>query len=470
MACIIASTSSNSGKTFLSILLASWGQTIGRKIQTFKVGPDYLDSQHLSAITNIPCRNLDLILCKKDWVENNFNKYSSIADFVLVEGVMGLFDGIGNTESGSTADVAKHLGLPIVLTVDSQGQAASLAPLVKGFRDHDTEIEIAGVVVNNVNSSRHKDLLEDVLSRINIKLLGCLPRKSLLSITNKNLGLTPPHEIDNMPKLIQEWADMAKNNLDLRKFESLMQAPRESKLILKDNIYLNKRLDKKRNYPIAIAKDKAFHFHYPETTEVLEQMGMPILEWRPTEDETIPSEAKGLIIPGGFPEEYAKELSTCKNTFKSLNDSYGKIPIYAECGGMLLLGEKLRDENNIDYSMAGILPINAKKGSLKIGYRELICNQKNLIAKKGDKIIAHEFHRWNLTTDIEERLRINSSNLIKKPILNRAWTARGWRCNAKKEGWSTRFILASWMHLHWASNRNILNNWANSVIRITARN
>ena len=156
MACVISAISSNSGKTLLSILLISWLKSINKTVQTFKVGPDYLDPQQLTAVSNKACRNLDLILSGESWVQENFNHFGGLTDYSFVEGVMGLFDGIGSSSRGSTAELAKVLSLPVVLIVDARGKAASLAALIKGFREHDKELKIAGVVLNNVQTPRHK--------------------------------------------------------------------------------------------------------------------------------------------------------------------------------------------------------------------------------------------------------------------------------------------------------------------------
>ena len=166
MAAVIAAPASGSGKTLLSLALLSWAQQNGRRIQAFKVGPDYLDPQLLSQVSGQPCRNLDLNLCGETWVRQAFHGYGGGSELTLVEGVMGLFDGIGSSSTGSTADVTRLLDLPVVLVLDAGGQAASLGAIVRGFRDHDPQLRIAGVVLNQVSSPRHRELLAEVLERI----------------------------------------------------------------------------------------------------------------------------------------------------------------------------------------------------------------------------------------------------------------------------------------------------------------
>ena len=175
MACVIAAPASGSGKTLVSLAITSWARKREMSLQPFKVGPDYLDSQLLAAAAGRPCRNLDTVLCGDGWVRACFHCHAPRADLALIEGVMGLFDGVGSSQEGSTADVALLLNLPVILVIDANGQVQSLAALVCGFRDRKPELKLAGVVVNRVTSKRHGQLLEEVLNGIGMPMLGCLP-------------------------------------------------------------------------------------------------------------------------------------------------------------------------------------------------------------------------------------------------------------------------------------------------------
>ena len=448
MACVISAASSNSGKTLLSLLLVSWLKSIKKTVQTFKVGPDYLDPQQLSAVSKKACRNLDLILSGEKWVKESFNHFGGLTDFSLVEGVMGLFDGVGSSSKGSTAELAKVLDLPIVLIVDARGKAASLAPLLKGFKEHDKELKIEGIVLNNVQSSRHEKILLEVLNQINIKSLGFLPRCEDLYLPSRHLGLAPVHEIVDLEIKVKKWASIAKNYLDIESFKKLLLAPKS-----KDKtINSFKKKQSGLVHPIAIAEDEAFHFRYQETKELLEKNGMPTITWKPLENKEIPNQARGLIIPGGFPEQHAEDLSNSKISLKSIKIFSKQFPIYAECGGMMLLGKSIFDLEGKEHSMAGILPFKAKKGNLKIGYREAISKNKSPITNPGNKLIGHEFHRWELVNE-----NYNSE-------LNPLWDIKGWDIEIKNEGFCNHLIHASWIHLHWASSPEILNNWKRSVM------
>ncbi len=448
MACVISAISSNSGKTLLSLLLISWLKSINKTVQTFKVGPDYLDPQQLTSISKKPCRNLDLVLSGESWVKENFNHYGGLTDYSFVEGVMGLFDGIGSSSKGSTAELAKVLSLPVVLIVDARGKAASIAALIKGFRDHDKKLKIAGVVLNNVQTPRHEKILLEVLDQINMKLLGSLPSCKDLYLPASYLGLAPAHEVLDLSIKVKKWASIAKDYLDIESFRKLLLAPESSNKIIN---FLPKK-ETEFIHPIAIAEDDAFHFRYQETKELLEKNGMPTITWKPLENEQIPKEAKGLIVPGGFPEQHANQLSNSKISLNSIKLFSKKFPIYAECGGMMLLGKSIFDIEGREYSMAGILPFKAKKGNLKIGYREAISKNKSPITTPGNKLIGHEFHRWEI---------INESYDSK---INRLWDIEGWNLESKSEGFCNHLIHASWIHLHWASSPLIIENWKRSIM------
>ena len=448
MACVISAISSNSGKTLLSLLLISWLKSINKTVQTFKVGPDYLDPQQLTAVSKKACRNLDLVLSGESWVKENFNHYGGLTDYSFVEGVMGLFDGIGSSSKGSTAELAKVLNLPVVLIVDARGKAASLAALIKGFREHDKELKIAGVVLNNVQTPRHEKILFEVLDQINIKSLGSLPLCKDLYLPARDLGLAPAHEILDLDIKVKKWASIAKDYLDIESFRKLLSAPESNNKTIN---FLPKK-ETEFIHPIAIAEDDAFHFRYQETKELLEENGMPTITWKPLENEQIPEEAKGLIIPGGFPERHANQLSNSKISLNSIKLFSKKFPIYAECGGMMLLCKSIFDLEGREYSMAGILPFKAKKGNLKIGYREAISKNKSPITTPGNKLIGHEFHRWEITNE-----SYNSE-------INSLWDIKGWNLESKNEGFCNHLIHASWIHLHWASSPLIIENWKRSIM------
>jgi cobyrinic acid a,c-diamide synthase len=444
MACLIAAPSSGSGKTLLTLSLIAWARQQGQSIQPFKVGPDYLDPQLLTAASGRPCRNLDLSLCGEDWVRGSFLRHGSTADLAVVEGVMGLFDGIGPSSDGSSAAVAAALQLPVVLVVDASGQAQSLAALVRGFQQHDPSLRLAGVVLNRVSSPRHRELLDAVLEGIDVPLLGSLPRNLSLELPSRHLGLAPAHELERLEGRLEAWASLAQEHLDLGALLPLLQPP-SSRVPPLDSLNAEPPNGTSRSLlPVAVAQDAAFHFRYPEMQESLEALGMPVLSWSPLADEAIPEEATGLILPGGFPEQHAAALSECKQSLTALRHWFRQRPLYAECGGMLLLGQTLTDLEGRAHPMAGVLPFRARRGNLQVGYRQLTATTDSLLLRKGERYVGHEFHRWSLeTVGKEESL----------------WQVEGWRSQRREEGWNLNNVHASWVHLHWGGCSTISCRW-----------
>jgi len=449
MSCIISAPSSDTGKTTLSLLISCWAYKKGLKLQTFKVGPDYLDQEQLSSIGHPMCRNLDIFLSGEEWVRNSFYEQSNKFDLALVEGAMGLYDGLGSTNYSSTSHVARILSLPIVFIVNAKGQVGSLLALLKGFQELDNRINITGIVFNNVNSDRHKDLIKEVFKNQPIKIIGFLPFDENISLSRNNLGLISPLELKSKIN-VDYFSEFAEKHLDFSIFCNLLK-PITKKYNTNRAFYLKPFTNIK---PIAIAGDKIFHFQYPETKEYLNKIGIPLLSWNIYDDQEIPKEAHSLIIPGGFPERYAQHISNSKRSLKSLREFYKKKFIYAECGGMMLLGDSIEDENGQSHKMAGILPFKAKKGSLSVGYRYIKGEKDSIIIKKNQQIRGHEFHYWQIETQIKDKTL--------SPLFSSPWEIKSWGTRYKKEGWSNDNLHASWIHLHLPSNKEALKNILNN--------
>ncbi len=462
MACLIAAPASGSGKTLLSLSLIAWARRRGLSLQPFKVGPDYLDPQLLGAAAGRPCRNLDLPLCSSSWVKDSFHSFGGNTELCLVEGVMGLYDGIGPTSEGSSAAVAKLLNLPVVLVVDAGGQAQSLAAVVRGFQLHDPDLQLAGVVLNRVSTPRHRQLMQEVLDGIEVPLLGCLPRHVDLDLPSRHLGLAPAHEIDAFRQRLDAWAALAEENLRLDVLRPLLAAPQEGPNPVQKQLEKHAHPCTKQAIPVAVAQDQAFHFRYPELQDWLDALNLPVLPWKPLADEAPPQDAQGLILPGGFPELHASDLSRCDRSLAGLRQWFGRKPIYAECGGMLLLGQSLTDAQGKRHAMAGLLPFHARKGQLQVGYRRLEAREDGLLLRRGDRFMGHEFHRWELSTDSPTD-RDTTSSISSVGRLEPLWQIEGWQIPQRREGWSHPSLHASWVHLHWGGCSTISCRWRGAV-------
>jgi len=535
MPCLIAAPASGSGKTLLSLLLAALARSRGLALQPFKVGPDYLDPQLLSRVSGLSCRNLDPLLCGEQWVRQCFHWHGSRAPLTLVEGVMGLFDGLGPSSRGSSAAVAAQLDLPVVLVVEASRQAGSLAALVRGFRDHGPPpVRLAGVVLNRVGSERHRALLREALASIAMPLLGVLPSDQSLELPSRHLGLLPPGELSDLAERQRRWAHLAERHLDLDALWPLLQSP-SPLLGAQDPIHwclaqaqsspgqvftaesaselafsqkpgspwvsspqapkpptssqlgvpgplappgplaspgigiepgegMASELGRGSSpqpLPIAVASDAAFHFRYPEATEMLQALGLEPLPWSPLADDPLPAGCRAVLLPGGYPELHAAQLAASGRSLQALRTAARQgLPIAAECGGLLLLGRELLDPDGVSHAMAGLLPFSAARGALSLGYRQATACRDGLLVRRGETLWAHEFHRWQLLPAVN-RGPISSTSpknsfdiapeLPNEP-LNRAnlWQVEGWGVPASCEGWTTTTVHATWLHLHWA--------------------
>ena len=444
MACLIAAPSSGSGKTLLSLCLAAWARRQGLQLQPFKVGPDYLDPQLLSQVSGRLCRNLDPLLCGPEWVERSFHWHGSRADLALVEGVMGLFDGRGPSSEGSSAAVAAQLGLPVVLVVEASRQAGSVAALVRGFRDHGPPpVRLAGVVLNRVGSERHHALLAEALQAIEVPLLGVLPHHPSLELPSRHLGLLPPGELHDLVQRQEQWAELAVRQLNLEQLLPLL-APPAAQVGAGDPIHWCLRdqqppLEASGGswpLPVAIASDAAFHFRYPEAGELLQAVGLEPVAWSPLADEPLPAGCRAVLLPGGYPELHAARLAASRRSLADLaRAAAGGVPLVAECGGLLLLGEQLADGEGRLHRMAGVLPFQARKGGLSLGYRQATARAAGLLVRPGETFSGHEFHRWQLES-------VASGDGL--------WQLDGWGTATRSEGWTAPNVHASWLHLHWA--------------------
>jgi cobyrinic acid a,c-diamide synthase len=460
LSCLIAAPCSGSGKTLLTLMLTALGRQRGSSIQPFKVGPDYLDPQLLSAVAGLPCRNLDPLLCGDAWVRRCFHWHGSRADRVVVEGVMGLFDGRGAGSEGSSAAVAALLDLPVVLVVEASRQAGSLAALVRGFRDHGPpRVRLAGVVLNRVGSVRHRTLLREALEAIEVPLLGVLPSHPALDLPSRHLGLLPPREVADLESRQRIWASLAEEHLDLERLWPLL-APPEARTGERDPIQCILGAPDSGEaawaspppgaaLPVAVASDAAFHFRYPEAAELLGACGLEPRPWSPLADEPLPAGSRAVLLPGGYPELHAGTLAGAHRSLADLRAAVrGGLPVVAECGGLLLLGRTLEDQAGRSHAMAGVLPFSARRGStLSLGYRQMLASTDGLLLRRGERLSGHEFHRWQLQIASAGTAADGGPFVAEREEL---WQVEGWGCPTRSEGWTASNVHASWVHLHWA--------------------
>ncbi|ELS33410.1 MULTISPECIES: cobyrinate a,c-diamide synthase [Pseudanabaena] len=456
MAIIIAGERSGVGKTTVTLaLLAALkarspsNQTL---VQSFKVGPDYIDPMFHSYITGLPCRNLDPVLTSEDYVRSCFAKHSRSAEYSLIEGVMGLFDGAtGKDDTASTAHIARLLNVPVVLILNCASTSRSIAAIAHGYRTFDPRIQIAGVVLNRVGSDRHLELLTQALEPLNLPILGVLRRQDNIAIPDRHLGLIPTAEMSDLNGIIDRLAYLGETCFDWEKLLPLMGSPHplshgDRGVIVAPHLLREMGLGG-GGLRIAIAQDKAFSFYYADNLDLFREMGAELVPWSPISDRTLPENIQGLYFGGGFPEVFAAELTENKTARESVYKAIAVgVPTYAECGGLMYLCDHIVDFEDKSFPMVNIFATAAKMGKrLTLGYRQAIALRDSPLVKKGDQVWGHEFHRSSLT-EISDR-----------PL----YSLQGYDSHLQypTEGWQKHQVHASYNHLHFGSQRHLLSRF-----------
>jgi len=480
MALVIAGERSGVGKTTVTIAILAFLMRRCVKIQSFKVGPDYIDPMFHSLITGRPCRNLDPILTSETYVQKCFFRHIQAVEFALIEGVMGLFDGVPNRKGegetkvqndlisiASTAHVARLLNLPVLLVIDCSSLSGSVAAIAHGYRTFDPKLNLAGIILNRVGSDRHLELLKNAIAPLNLPVLGVLRRQDHITIPDRHLGLVPTDELTNLNTLLEKLADLAATCFDWEKLLPLLLANKDrekyhnfwrgegSEQLLYGHNLPNANLTysadfvkgEKQNFlvRIAVARDSAFSFYYQDNLDLLEEIGAELVFWSPLTDAQLPDHIQGLYFGGGFPEVFAEELSNNLPVRAVLKAAIlAGIPTYSECGGLMYLCDSIIDFPGNSWPMIGILPTVAVMGKkLTLGYREAVVLQATSLLPAGMKVYGHEFHRSHLTIDSNAPIY----QLRRYDNLGENWQMT--------EGWQVNQIHASYLHLHWGESRDI---------------
>ncbi len=395
-------------------------------VQPFKVGPDFIDPGYHTKICNRACRNLDSYIMGEKGVLETFKRASQGVDFCIIEGAMGLFDGLDATEIASTAHVAKILNVPVLLVINARGVSRSTAAIVKGFTEFD-RVDIRGIILNNVGSERHTGLIKDSLGSagIDIPIIGALPISKEISIPSRHLGLYMSHENEQDTALL---SGLIEKNIDMEQVKTIADnftAP---------DMELNEPAEK-YSVNIGIAWDSAFCFYYHDTFDALKRSGAKLTFFSPMSDELPPTD--GIYLGGGYPELHAGELENSRTREQIKKAAYNGMPIYGECGALLYLSESLITDRT--YRMAGIFgAVSRMTDRLQaLGYTEAEVMYDSPLAKKGKFARGHEFHYSITECDRDTRFVYRLK--------------RGKGINAGKDGLIEHNTMASYMHTHPAS-------------------
>jgi cobyrinic acid a,c-diamide synthase len=452
---VIGAPASGSGKSTVATgLMAALARS--HVVQGFKVGPDYIDPGYHTAATGRPSRNLDTWMVPTREVKGTFTRAVQGVDVAIVEGVMGLFDGYdAKTESGSTAEVAKLFHAPVILVIDVGRMARSAGAMALGYRDFDPSLNVAGVICNNVGSEKHGRWVRQTIESIDLPVLGCLPRHAALLIPERHLGLhTAAERAEEVSTFLAQAAELVAQHIDLDRLWAIAHSAPAMELW--DTL---EPLPQKPLTRIAVARDEAFCFYYEDNFDWLRAAGAEPAFFSPLHDEALPDGIGGLYLGGGYPELYARQLAANQPMIRAIREAAGaRLPIYAECGGLMFLTESITDLDGEAHPMAGVVPGRAQMaGRLTMGYRLVEAVRDTPLLVRGGQTRGHEFHY---------------SDWVDRPgDLSHAYQVAPRQGEAvRAEGYARENLLASYIHLHFGANPDLARNFVNACLRWQAEN
>lgn len=459
---IIAGTSSGVGKTSVTLGILHKFKTLGFKIQSFKVGPDFIDPAYHTFVTNNPCYNLDSWMMGEKGVINTFEKYTRGKDIAVIEGVMGLFDGAeGKSDYASTAQIAKILDSPIILVMDASKAARSIAAVAYGFMNFDKGLKIKGIILNKIASNKHFSLIKEAFdNNIKIPIVGIVYKNQEFTLSERHLGLIPTAELDNKrKKKIQNSIGVISDFLDSDKLTTLMMPLKYEKKLKKID-KVNK--EQQKNLKIAVALDNSFNFYYQENLDILQKKGAELIFFSPLNDNYLPEEINGILLGGGFPEILSKDLTKNQSMMKSIKKlAENEIPLFAECGGLMYLTKSIKEglhrykENNENveveensqktYKMIGLIDATTRMtNQLTLNYTQGKILNESFLFEKVKNIRGHEFH-YSKIENIHHDTRYSY------------YLDKGIGISEKKDGIIVYNTIASYTHLHFSNMKLPMN-------------
>ena len=408
---LLAAPKSGSGKTLITCALLGALKKKGARPAAFKCGPDYIDPMFHRTVLKVPSENLDTFFSGED-TKRLFAEAARDADIAVMEGVMGLFDGLGGTqEEGSAYHLAKMTKTPVILVVDVHGMGLSMIPLIKGFLDYDTEGLIRGVILNRMTASFLETMRPMLEKELRVPVIGFFPSRKDIHLESRHLGLMLPGEIEDLETQLDAAADQF---LETAGFDALLQIADGAEEI--EDAPVSDLDDRNAELTLAVARDEAFCFYYGANMRTFEKKGVKIKYFSPLHDAILPEDADGILLGGGYPELYVKELGTNESMKTSIREAIEKgIPSLAECGGFLYLHENLEDTDGNSAPMVGLIKgMAGNTGKLvRFGYVE-ISEKQSCFLKEGSKIKAHEFHYYDSPDNGCDCVAV-------KPVTGKSW-------------------------------------------------
>ena len=452
---MIAAPKSGSGKTMITCALLQLLKDSGKNVLSYKCGPDYIDPMFHKKVLGVPSKNLDTFFTDEKTTVQLFLDERADGDFAVLEGVMGLYDGLGGIyEQGSSYHLAKVMQTPIILVVDAKGMGKSVLALIAGFLQYDTHHLIKGVLLNRM-SKGYYDIIKPLIEKeLSVKVVGYFPEQKDIMLESRHLGLVMPDELDDIKEQLCEIADRLKKTIDMDLFIDIAaeadeigdsgSADKDKRQTLK-NAELMRPQDQNNTVNIAVAMDEAFCFYYEDNLRMLEKCGAQLQYFSPLHDTELPDNCDALLLGGGYPELYAKELSENVSMLNAIKKAFrAGMPTVAECGGFMYLHTYIHNQNCV-FDMAGALDGECHfKGKLvRFGYIELEEKHSNFLPPD-EKIRAHEFHYYDSTDN-------GADCIATKPA-----TGRSYDCVISHDNYWLGFP-----HLYYPSNPH----FAESLVR-----
>lgn len=386
---LFAAPASGSGKTTIVCGILRALKNRGKRVSAFKCGPDYIDPMFHERVVGVKSGTLDLFFSNETQLKRLYARNTEEADCAVIEGVMGYYDGLSAaSDEASTYAVAKALRAPVVLIIDARGQSLSALATLKGFLDYRSDSGIKGVLFNRMSEHVFKALKPEV-EALGVVPIGFLPKSDDLMIESRHLGLVTPNEISDLSEKLDALAALLMNTLDFDALETLMGEAEDLAIAAEPDV------PTMPNTVIAVARDEAFCFLYRDNLALLRRYGAELLFFSPLHDAALPKDAQGLILPGGYPELFAKQLSentAMRGTIRTAIEN--GVPCLAECGGFLYLHDTLSDMDGNTYPMCGVIRAEAYRTQKlsRFGYVTLTANTESAFFRASESIKAHEFH------------------------------------------------------------------------------
>jgi len=441
---LLAGERSGVGKSTVSIGIMAALRARGLEVQPFKSGPDFLDPMHHHQVCERPSRNLDTWMIP-EWTPVSFQKAASTADVNLVEGVMGLFDGLdGRSEEGSSAHLSKLLGCPVVLVLDASASARSLGAVAKGFATFDPQVDVRGVIFNRVAGKRHLDMVEEAIRGTGLISLGGLPKEPRVNLESRHLGLVPAGESNDRERY-ERIRELVEEHLDL---DAMMEMARDASEWTEVEMPC---LDRMGSFDLAVARDDAFNFYYQDNLDIMTELGARLTFFSPIKD-SLP-DADGYYFGGGYPELHLDALEGNTEAREPLLRRIGEgVPVYAECGGMMYLGSKVKGRDGRPREMVGAFDaeVEMTERCQAMGYAQVECRKDCLLTRTGHRFRGHVFHysRVNQYDGTEFAYCLNRNKGI----------------DGHMDGFVRGNALASYLHVHLGSDLQLARNWAGACL------